>query len=278
MHLSGAFQGFHGAVSYPLASGDAGISQTIDLIRSQVDLGVKSPAVNEATLRALREASTPQFDDLSAAQAVYSWVQRNIRYVPDPVNKETVRPADVILRREVMAGDCDDINGVLLPSMVGTIGIPTRLVTVAADPAMPDQFTHVYAEALIDGRWIALDSARVGAAFGLEPERVYRRQYWKLNFNGPQVGLLNGPGLTFDWGSLFSNLPDIVQSTAQVVSAGRGYPTYPVPYQNPYPGGIVTGAGYPPNRGTAVSAGASTNISPLLLVGGLALLVFLIKK
>jgi hypothetical protein len=270
MHLAT----FHGAVSYPLASGDAGIEQTIGLIRRLVNQGVKTPIVNETAILALREGNAAQFDQVAEARAVYEWVQRNIRYVADPVSKETVRPADVILG--VGAGDCDDINGVLIPSMLGTIGIPTRLVTVAVDPAMPDQFTHVYAEGLADGRWIALDSARVGASFGLEPQIVYRRQYWTLNApDAPVVGRLNGiAGLSFDWGALFQAAPDIAQGTAQIISAARGYPTYPQPYQYP---GITTGAGIP-GRGTVATATAATNISPMLLVAGAALVAILIFR
>lgn len=261
-------------MSFPLASGDAGISQTIDLIRRLVDVGEKTPIVNETAIRALSEGNAEQYNDMAAARAVYDWVRRNIRYVPDPVSKETVRPADVILR--VSAGDCDDINGVLIPSLLGTIGIPTRLVTVAADPSMPDQFTHVYCEALIDNRWIALDSARVGAAFGLAPETVYRRQYWTLNApDRPQVGRLNGPGLSFDWSGLFAAAPGIAQGTAQIISAAQGYPTipgYPVT-----PGVITTGAGIP-GYGTVATASAATNISPILLVGGLAIVALLLFK
>lgn len=273
MHLAT----FHGAVSYPLASGDAGIEQTIGLIRRLVDQGVKTPIVNETAIMALREGNAAQFDQIAETRAVYEWVQRNIRYVADPVSKETVRPADVILG--VGAGDCDDINGVLIPSLLGTIGIPTRLVTVAVDPAMPDQFTHVYAQALADGRWIAMDSARVGAAFGLEPQTVYRRQYWTLNApDAPAVGQLNGiAGLSFDWGALFKAAPDIAQGTAQIISATKGYPTYPNPYGYP---SLTTGAGIPgsPGYGTIATATAATNISPLLLVAGVGLVALLLLK
>jgi hypothetical protein len=151
--------------------------QTVRVIRKLVDDGVKDPHVNALAIQIAR--SVPRFDRMALAQALYEWVLENIWFVDDPVAKETVRPAAVVLR--VGGGDCDDINGVLLPSLLGTVGIPTRLVTVASDPRDPTQFSHIYAEADIDGAWIPIDAARPGAQFGLEPSNWARKRWWSLD-------------------------------------------------------------------------------------------------
>jgi len=166
-----------GAISFPIAPGDAGIVQTVRVIRKLVDDGVKDPHVNALAIQIAR--SVPRFDRMALAQALYEWVLENIWFVDDPVAKETVRPAAVVLR--VGGGDCDDINGVLLPSLLGTVGIPTRLVTVASDPRDPTQFSHIYAEADIDGAWVPIDAARPGAQFGLEPSNWARKRWWSLD-------------------------------------------------------------------------------------------------
>jgi hypothetical protein len=166
-----------GAISFPIAPGDAGIRQTVDVIRKLVDDGVKDPHVNALAIRLARRV--PRFDRMAQAQAIYEYVLENIWFVDDPVQKETVRPARVVL--QVGGGDCDDINGVLLPSLLGTIGIATRLVTVASDPRDPTQFSHIYAEADIDGEWIPIDAARPGAQFGLEPNNFTRKRLWSLD-------------------------------------------------------------------------------------------------
>jgi hypothetical protein len=166
-----------GAISFPIAPGDAGIVQTVRVIRKLVDDGVKDPTVNALAIQIAR--TVPRFDRMALAQALYEWVLENIWFVDDPVAKETVRPAAVVLR--VGGGDCDDINGVLLPSLLGTVGIPSRLVTVASDPRDPSQFSHIYAEADIDGAWMPIDAARPGAQFGLEPSNWARKRWWSLD-------------------------------------------------------------------------------------------------
>lgn len=256
------------------------------MARNLVDAGIKTPGLNETAIGILNQSNTPQYDQAAAARAVYEWVHRNIRYVEDPVNKETLRPADVIL--SVGAGDCDDINGILLPSLLGTIGVTSRLVTVAADPSQPDQFTHVYAEALLNGQWVPLDAARPDASYGVAPPYYFRRKDWNLFDGVPTVGRLAGGmmGMGFDWGadvyrenlrglgddttSIFSTIPVVETGISQIIAAAEGHPVAPL---------ITTGAGqlYPGYAGGTV-ASVKTNVSPWLVVGGLAIVAFLVFR
>lgn len=283
MHLPTQLSNFHGAASEPIAAGDTGIRQTMHLIRQLVDVGVKTPVVNETAIAALNQGNATQFDDYSAARAVFDWVQRNIRYVPDPVNKETVRPADVILR--VRAGDCDDINGVLIPSLLGTIGIGTRLVTVAVDPSQPDQFSHIYAEAFVRGQWVPLDSAREGATFGLAPEAVYRRELWPVNHTDANggVGRLAGMAMGADWSrfglrglgddpSIWSDIISAIgPATSGAASIIKAENPIPLPL---YPGTVVSPTGQILSTGSVIGGTVAGQISgtTLLMFGGIGLL------
>jgi len=264
-----------GAFSYSLPGGDSGVAKTMELIKSLVDSAIKDPYVNRTAIEILQRSNAPQYDQLAAARTIYEWVHRNIRYVQDPVGKETVRPANVIL--EVRAGDCDDINGVLIPSLLGTIGITTRGVTIAAAPDSND-FSHIYSEALLNGQWVALDAARPNVVFGQAPEFYKRRAEWPLT--GSEVGqggYLAGMAALEEMGQAPAGidwLTAIGSQTSQIISALRASP------QN-LPGPYVPGVSVLSPSGTYATvsrAGAvvSSNVSGTEVIIGLGVLAFLI--
>src|ERR1700676_1643780 len=121
--------------SAPLALGDDGPAQTISMLRSLVDDAWKDPFVNRTAIEIIRNAGVGPFDSWGQVRAIYNYAH-SFYFVNDPITKEAVRPTRDLL--ELKAGDCDDINGNVLPALLGTIGFETRLVTVAADPNAPD--------------------------------------------------------------------------------------------------------------------------------------------
>jgi transglutaminase superfamily protein len=263
-----------GSISYPLPGGDAGVAKTMALVRVLVDQAIKDADINVQAITILHKYNVPQYDQMAAARAIYEWVKQHIRYVQDPVGKETVRPATVILK--VGAGDCDDINGVLLPSLLGTIGITTRGVTVAAAPDS-DDFSHIYAEALLNGQWVPLDAARPNVVFGQAPEFYKRRAEWPLT--GTEVGqggylagmAALGDTAPIDW------VTAIGTETAGIIQSLRASP------QN-LPGAYLPGQSILNPSGTYAMAppggtglNVSSNISPLEIFVGLGLVIFLFK-
>lgn len=169
------------AGSTALLAGDAGTAQTVSLAKKLVDAAVKDPAVNALALAIVRP--TPNYDNLSKAEAIFHWVAANVRYVEDPVGpygpKETLRPMrDLMI---LLGGDCDDINMVFIPSLLGSIGITSRVVTIKADREVPSEFSHVYCEALVDGEWIPMDCARPGSMFGEAPPYYWARKEWPMS-------------------------------------------------------------------------------------------------
>lgn len=205
--IVGAVQTFRGvpqqlgafAGSTALFSGEAGTAQTVSLAKKLVDSAVKDPAVNRLAIDIVRH--TPQYDQLSKAEAIYNWCAANLYYIEDPIGpfgpKETLRPMRDLM--ELKAGDCDDINMVFIPSLLGTIGIQARAVTVKADPEFPHEFSHVYCEAMIANEWIPMDCARPGAGFGEAPPVYWERKEWPINFDQP-ISLMGYSGMGYPLG------------------------------------------------------------------------------
>lgn len=248
--------------SIPLLAGDGGTAQTIELIRQAVWQGLSDARVREQLAAILR--NVPAHDPLAELGAIYEWVLRNIRFTNDPVGHETVSSANWTLLHRI--GDCDDINAVLLPTLVMMAGIPVRLVTVSNDPSDPSRFSHVYAEAEVNGRWIPLDAARPGARFGETVARYVRKRVWSLIERKYQdIAGLNGVtavhSLGFDWAAFSNIIQGAAQGIANVVGSIRQPTIQPVPP--------------PPTVGTALG-GISTNM--LLLLGlGIGAIVLLRK-
>lgn len=232
------------ATSVPLLEGDAGTEQTIALIRQEVDQALRDPVVRQAA-GAIVSAVRP-YNDAAEVRAIYDWVLRNIRFTKDPYGKETISSARWTLTHRF--GDCDDINAVLLPSLLGAVGYQTRLVTISSNPHVPEQFSHVYAEVLLRGRWVPIDAARPNARFGSSPARHFRKRVWSLTSEKFQdVQGLSGYYLGFDWGGL---IKQITTGATQIISAVRvpktslvppmTTPSTPVVYQPPPSSGFDT--------------------------------------
>lgn len=286
----------------PLLSGEAGTKQTIAVMRKLVDLAVSDPNFVRFAIEIVRGVAP--FDHLAEVQAVYQWVQRNIRYTMDPVTKEKLySPQDLL---KIRAGDCDDI-AMLMGALVIALGFPARLVTIAANATDPGEFSHVYLETEVppgSGQWLAMDAARPGAQFGIEPPVYYRKRAWSLTDNSFQdlngcgcggrcgcgsrprklsglagvatIGLGQGDGI--DWGSILSTS---IQETPALIAAASGQPTkFQTPTSvvatGPYssfetpltPGYGVPQAGYGSNIGLQTSG----SILPWLAIGAFLLI------
>lgn len=283
----------------PLLSGEAGTKQTIAVMRKLVDQAVSDPSFNRFAVEIVRGVAP--FDHMREVQAVYQWVQRNIRYTMDPVTKEKLySPQDLL---KIRAGDCDDI-AMLMGALVIALGFPARLVTIAANATDPNEFSHVYLEAEVppgSGQWVAMDAARSGAQFGVEPPVYYRKRVWSLTDNsfqdlsgcgcGGRCGCGSRPrkfsGLAgvatlgqdgIDWGSILSTS---IQETPALIAAASGQPTkFQTPTSvvatGPYssfetpltPGYGIPQAGYGSNIGLQTSG----SILPWLAIGAFLLI------
>jgi hypothetical protein len=255
--------------SAPLLGGDDGTAQTVSLLRSLIDDAWKDSFINRTAIDIIRNAGVAQYDEGSQAHAIYNWVRGNFYFVNDPVSKEALRPTRDLL--QLGAGDCDDFVNVMA-ALVGSIGIPVQVVTIAADPNFPGEFSHIYAETFLDGAWVPLDAARPGAQFGLAPQISYRpRRHWLLTddsyydeevaptFSGVGRGLgryheLGQDGI--DWNQL---LQTGIQQAAPIIRVAAGGPALPAGYVGA-PSGYVAAP-----SSTGISTGAIIVI--LLAIG-----------
>jgi Transglutaminase-like superfamily len=165
--------------SIPHLDGDPGVTQTIRQMRRLIQLGKKDPTVHELAARILRRANAPAYDWQAEARAIFEAVQRNLRFTRDVNGHETLHAAPDIIRLGI--ADCDDFT-ILICSLMETIGADTRIVTIATHP--DGEFCHVYPEAEINGRWVAMDAARQFPAFGKSPEQYTRKRVWDVSSEG----------------------------------------------------------------------------------------------
>ena len=82
---------------------------------------------------------------------------------------------EALLKMEKPKGDCA-VFTCLIGAMLSYRGIPWEIVTVAASPAAPDLFTHVYPQAVMsDGGRLPLDASH-GKYPGWEVPRVFKKK------------------------------------------------------------------------------------------------------
>lgn len=166
----------------PHLEGDPGVEQTIRQMRRLIEHGKKDPEIHELAAKTVRRVAP--YDGSSAiataeARAIFDAALRNIRFTRDIYGNETLHAARDIVRLGI--ADCDDFT-VLICSMLLSVGAPCRIITIATDPT--GEFCHVYPEVEINGRWVAMDAARKGAAFGKSPEHYTRKRAWSVDSEG----------------------------------------------------------------------------------------------
>jgi len=133
-----------------ISDGEAGIFDTLRLMRELVNQYKADPAIRQATLGIM--FMTPAQDDAAEVEAIYCFVRDHIRYTKDVYDVETLATPDKTLQMRV--GDCDDMT-VLLAAMLESVGYPTRFVIEGYnDDAI---WEHVYLEVYLLDTWVALD-------------------------------------------------------------------------------------------------------------------------
>ncbi len=111
--------------------------------------------------------------------AVLDFVRRNVTYVRDPVDSEyVISPINLIEQiqnGQKPYGDCED-HVLLLNSMLGSIGFPTRFVSVKINGGQ--WFNHVVSAVYAHGEWRDLDPC----AKGMEQPEFYEKLISATNY------------------------------------------------------------------------------------------------
>lgn len=273
----------HLAGSVPLRNGDDGTAQTVALIRHAYQSALTDPLVRSTAGRIVR--TLPPQDLEAQARAIFQWVKEHIRFVRDPVGHEVVSSANWTLTHGF--GDCDDVNAVLIPSLLGAVGIHSRLITVATYPDDPS-FTHIYCEAQVGGihgsrgGWVPLDMARPGATFGVTGSGYQRKRIWEIEEDSYRdlAGLSGGyRALGDDSGFDWSGLAQVIG--AGTAAAGNIIASLRTPAQNLYyrqPVGTTAQATYPGGSAVFSNFGGITSSDLLLLGGGLLVIMLATRR
>lgn len=154
------------AVRCSMANGDAGIAQTLRLMRKAVRTFRVAPEIRGAATSII--FNTPEREQDSEVNALFEYVRDCVRYVRDVFGVETLQsPAKTLA---LQLGDCDD-QTTLLASLLESVGYPTRFVVAAYKPSLA--FEHVYLQTLIRGRWVNADPTEYHA-LGWAPPRPTR--------------------------------------------------------------------------------------------------------
>ena len=180
---------------------DHQVAQTIGLMRRNV---LEDCAKQEFQEHAYRVMNAQGTDHVTRA---WEQTRNSIAFVndkdlaqslgvnPDNVVEFTIRPLEMarLIDRGTAHGDCDDFN-MYCAALLECFGIPTSFVTVAADPAEPTQYSHVYVRAYPyiggrNGEYVALDPSH-GAYAGWEcPNFFGKLKEWPMNDPWMWVGV-----------------------------------------------------------------------------------------
>lgn len=148
-----------------LPDGFAGTYATVARMRQAAmgRYGARSPKIRALAINILRAKQAPEKNYTAEAVALGEWVRDNIRYVKDVYGQETLSyPEELAFNSR--GGDCDDMS-TLLSALLGSIGIPSRFVTIGVTPV---QFSHVYLQAKPKDRWITMDPIMKDKQMGWE--------------------------------------------------------------------------------------------------------------
>lgn len=146
---------FFTRVAYP------GLDGVLTEMKRLVDEGKGDPAVRSKAFEITQNIPVDPRTGLpnrrnygKIADAVYSWMKKNIAYVNDPDGIEWLQTAPKTL--ELGFGDCDD-QSVLAGALLSSIGVPVRFRVVKANPKKKEAYSHVYLQYHDKNSWKGFD-------------------------------------------------------------------------------------------------------------------------
>lgn len=152
--------------------------ESVDVIRNLIHEGKK-----DMVIRTLAEKITqyiPPKDYKREVSAIYNFVTHRLRYTKDIHHVETVHRARDLLRRHKKAADCDDFV-ILTGSLLQSIGHPVRLVIIGNNPHNKEDYSHIYLQTQVQGKWISLDGSVPGARAGWEAPTFSTKKIFNLD-------------------------------------------------------------------------------------------------
>ena len=165
---------------------------TVDTVQQMIALTRRAatyPLITSAVDSCL-ESINNKSDKLALCRAIFWFVKRHIRFRRDEDtvyeelgqadwNQELLIDPGLILQMPNAQGDCDDFS-LLCASMLCAAHIKCSYVTIAADPAEPQRFSHIYVAAYLDGERVPMDCS-YGNLLGWEHRNPFKIVEWAIN-------------------------------------------------------------------------------------------------
>lgn len=164
---------------FPLFGGDAGISQTVNAIKTAVAFAIRRPEIrHRAEMIVFGCAERDEFCEVTR---IMKWVESHFRYVRDPVGLEMVKSPEVvdaeITAQDKFQGDCDDVTA-YVAALLKSVGYNVRAVVIAV-PGKGDEFRHIYPEVFLTKKraWLSLEMTAKQRPIGWSAEASRSRRY-----------------------------------------------------------------------------------------------------
>jgi transglutaminase-like putative cysteine protease len=136
-----------------ISDGPAGAAETMSYMRQFVQDAIRDP---QQKIRDLALQIIGRSGFVGQVRCIQSWVQKNIRYVHDPVDFELVQTPQKTL--QWTAGDCDD-QSVLCAALLQSIGHPCQLMALGFNgSSLP--LEHVLTRTKIGPHWVAAETIK----------------------------------------------------------------------------------------------------------------------
>lgn len=162
-----------------IAGGNLGTAQTISKMQELVSVGKRDKRFRKLIGELVRNC--PPKDYYCYAEQAFLFCRDRIKYVYDPNGFELLEHPWTII--ETGIADCDSIV-MLLATLCEDMGFPCRFVTIKADTARPDEFSHVFLEVKIPKRgWVGADATQPQHPFGWQPGMEFPRKTWPASLD-----------------------------------------------------------------------------------------------
>jgi len=162
-----------------IPEGIEGTKMTVEEMAKEAEKGALNWTVISITREITKNKKSRDYEAI--ADEIFWWVKKNIKFNRDPVPAELIQSPEMTIK--VKTGDCDDMV-ILLDSMMQSVGIPTRYVTISYLPDAKDDYTHVYLEALVSkenqkAKWKPYDASVPNSTPGWKPPKYYKMGIWE---------------------------------------------------------------------------------------------------
>lgn len=195
---------------------DGQVAGTIALMRKYALEDSVTPQIQRDLREALGGVSPKQLPQAEIVRRVFDYVKGRVSFVEDsgiagmgglnttsdaPIVEVLIRPRDMAVMCENggcrRLGDCDDFS-MYTAALLGAAGVRCSYVTVAADRAEPDRFSHVYVAAYPDGERVPMDTSH-GPRPGWETGDATRMQEWPVTGIGDVLSLAVVGAVVYWW-------------------------------------------------------------------------------